>query len=102
MGRLQDAQIQAREIALESEMRQKELALKAIELDYKYPEATNTMQKMMGVDEPDYGHLLDDMQYFEHTPIDAKKLCFPRVEEQDEIEGGLTGPDPVQKKMAAS
>lgn len=42
--------------------------------------ASEAMQKMMGVDEPDYGHLLDDMQYFEHTPIDAKKLCFPRVE----------------------
>ena len=42
--------------------------------------ASEAMQKMMGVDEPDYGHLLDEMQYFEHTPIDAEKLCFPRVE----------------------
>ena len=42
--------------------------------------ASEAMQKMMGVDEPDYGHLLDEMQYFEETPIDAKKLCFPRVE----------------------
>ncbi|MFW0786949.1 2-keto-4-pentenoate hydratase [Gordonia sp. CPCC 206044] len=42
--------------------------------------ASEAMQKMMGVDEPDYGHLLDEMQYFEKTPIDAKKLCFPRVE----------------------
>ncbi|MBD0861770.1 fumarylacetoacetate hydrolase family protein [Gordonia sp. zg691] len=42
--------------------------------------ASEAMQKMMGVDEPDYGHLLDEMQYFEHTPIDTGKLCFPRVE----------------------
>ncbi|MGC5255746.1 2-keto-4-pentenoate hydratase [Gordonia sp. DT218] len=42
--------------------------------------ASEAMQKMMNVDEPDYGHLLDEMQYFEKTPIDAKKLCFPRVE----------------------
>ncbi|AZZ79830.1 2-keto-4-pentenoate hydratase [Gordonia alkanivorans] len=42
--------------------------------------ASEAMQKMMGVDEPDYGHLLDEMQHFEETPIDAKKLCFPRVE----------------------
>lgn len=42
--------------------------------------ASEAMQKMMNVDEPDYGHLLDVMQYFESTPIDAKKLCFPRVE----------------------
>lgn len=42
--------------------------------------ASEAMQKMMGVDEPDYGHLLDVMQYREHTPIDATKFCFPRVE----------------------
>ncbi|MFJ6095709.1 2-keto-4-pentenoate hydratase [Williamsia muralis] len=42
--------------------------------------ASEAMQRMMNVDEPDYGHLLDDMQYFEHTPIDASKLCLPRVE----------------------
>lgn len=42
--------------------------------------ASEAMQKMMGVDEPDYGHLLDDMQYFENTPIPTAALCFPRVE----------------------
>lgn len=42
--------------------------------------ASEAMQKMMNVDEPDYGHLLDEMQYFEKTPIDTAKLCFPRVE----------------------
>ena len=31
----------------------------------------------MGVNEPDYGHLLDDMQYFEGTPIDFSALCIP-------------------------
>ena len=29
------------------------------------------MQQMMGVDEPDYGHLLDEMQVFEDTPVKA-------------------------------
>ncbi|HEY9314023.1 2-keto-4-pentenoate hydratase [Williamsia sp.] len=42
--------------------------------------ASEAMQKMMGVDEPDYGHLLDVMQYHENTPIDATKFCYPRVE----------------------
>lgn len=42
--------------------------------------ASEAMQKMMGVGEPDYGHLLDTMQYHEHTPIDTSALCFPRVE----------------------
>lgn len=42
--------------------------------------ASEAMQKMMGVDEPDYGHLLDTMQYHQDTPVDASAFCFPRVE----------------------
>ncbi|NLE80537.1 MAG: 2-keto-4-pentenoate hydratase [Rhodococcus sp.] len=38
------------------------------------------MQQMMGVDEPDYGHLLADMEVFEDQPVDTAKFCFPRVE----------------------
>ncbi|MEE2032610.1 2-keto-4-pentenoate hydratase [Rhodococcus chondri] len=38
------------------------------------------MQQMMGVDEPDYGHLLDDMEIFEDRPLDTSRYCFPRVE----------------------
>jgi 2-keto-4-pentenoate hydratase len=38
------------------------------------------MQQMMGVDEPDYGHLLDEMQVFEDTPVKAANYLYPRVE----------------------
>jgi 2-keto-4-pentenoate hydratase len=38
------------------------------------------MQQMMGVDEPDYGHLLDEMQVFEDTPVRAGRYLYPRVE----------------------
>ncbi|HKI39735.1 MAG TPA: 2-keto-4-pentenoate hydratase [Mycobacterium sp.] len=38
------------------------------------------MQQMMGVDEPDYGHLLDEMQVFENTPVKASRFLYPRVE----------------------
>jgi len=38
------------------------------------------MQEMMGVDEPDYGHLLDEMQVFEDTPVKAGRYLYPRVE----------------------
>jgi 2-keto-4-pentenoate hydratase len=38
------------------------------------------MQQMMGVDEPDYGHLLADMRLSETEPVDAGRYCFPRVE----------------------
>ncbi|MER8038187.1 2-keto-4-pentenoate hydratase [Streptomyces hydrogenans] len=38
------------------------------------------MQRMMGVDEPDYGHLLDDMELTSGVPVPAARYCHPRVE----------------------
>ncbi|MCV7104002.1 2-keto-4-pentenoate hydratase [Mycobacterium palustre] len=38
------------------------------------------MQQMMGVDEPDYGHLLDEMEVFEDIPVKAERYLYPRVE----------------------
>ncbi|SNS69605.1 2-keto-4-pentenoate hydratase [Rhodococcoides kyotonense] len=38
------------------------------------------MQQMMGVDEPDYGHLLADMEVFQTVPVDSSTFCYPRVE----------------------
>ncbi|OBK74424.1 2-keto-4-pentenoate hydratase [Mycobacterium sp. 1274761.0] len=42
--------------------------------------SSEAMQKMMNVDEPDYGHLLDDMQVFEDRPVATVKYLSPRVE----------------------
>jgi 2-keto-4-pentenoate hydratase len=38
------------------------------------------MQQMMGVDEPDYGHLLDGMVLAQDAPIPAAAYCYPRIE----------------------
>ncbi|TFV64310.1 2-keto-4-pentenoate hydratase [Geodermatophilus sp. DF01-2] len=38
------------------------------------------MQQMMGVDEPDYGHLLDSMVLTEGTPVPTDRYCYPRIE----------------------
>jgi 2-keto-4-pentenoate hydratase len=38
------------------------------------------MQQMMGVDEPDYGHLLDTMVLAEETSVPADRYCYPRIE----------------------
>ena len=38
------------------------------------------MQQMMGVDEPDYGHLLDSMVLSQDAPIPAGAYCYPRIE----------------------
>lgn len=42
--------------------------------------SAKAMQQMIGVDEPDYGHLLDDMFVFETATVDTSTLCYPRVE----------------------
>ena len=42
--------------------------------------SSRAMQEMMGVREPDYGHLLDDMFVFEGQEVAAHELIQPRVE----------------------
>ncbi|KZS72786.1 2-keto-4-pentenoate hydratase [Mycobacterium kansasii] len=49
-------------------------------LGHKVGLSSKAMQQMMGVDEPDYGHLLDEMQVFEDTPVKAASYLYPRVE----------------------
>ena len=46
-------------------------------LGHKVGLSSLAMQQMMGVDEPDYGHLLDEMQVFEHTPVPAARYLYP-------------------------
>jgi len=38
------------------------------------------MQRQLGVGQPDYGHLLDDMFWLEHDPIPVSRFLQPRVE----------------------
>jgi 2-keto-4-pentenoate hydratase len=42
--------------------------------------SSKAMQDMMNVDEPDYGHLLSDMEVSGDTPVSAGRYCYPRVE----------------------
>jgi 2-keto-4-pentenoate hydratase len=42
--------------------------------------SAKAMQQMLGVDEPDYGHLLADMHVKSGEPVDAGRYLQPRVE----------------------
>src|SRR4029450_7266836 len=35
--------------------------------------SSKAMQQMMNVDEPDYGHLLDEMEVFQEVPVKARR-----------------------------
>ncbi len=56
------------------------LASGATVLGHKVGLSSLAMQQMMGVDEPDYGHLLSDMEVSSDAPVDAGGYCYPRVE----------------------
>jgi 2-keto-4-pentenoate hydratase len=49
-------------------------------IGHKVGLSSAAMQKMMGVDEPDYGHLLDDMAVYEDKPVRSANYLYPRVE----------------------
>ncbi|MFC4000551.1 2-keto-4-pentenoate hydratase [Prauserella oleivorans] len=52
------------------------------------------MQEQMGVDQPDYGHLLSGMFHLEHQPIPMARFLQPRIEPEVAFVLGrqLTGP----------
>lgn len=49
-------------------------------IGHKVGLSSPVMQQMMGVDEPDYGHLLDTMLLAEAAPVAIGDYCNPRVE----------------------
>ncbi|MFY9916775.1 MAG: 2-keto-4-pentenoate hydratase [Mycobacterium sp.] len=49
-------------------------------IGHKVGLSSKAMQEMMGVDEPDYGHLLDEMAVFEDRPVPTGRYLYPRVE----------------------
>ena len=59
---------------------QRRVAQGSVVRGHKVGLSARAMQQMMGVDEPDYGHLLDDMFVFEGEHVDTGTLCQPRVE----------------------
>jgi 2-keto-4-pentenoate hydratase len=56
------------------------LAAGATVYGHKVGLSSKAMQEMMGVDEPDYGHLLSDMVFTEDLPIPTGHFLLPRVE----------------------
>ncbi|MFD7291928.1 2-keto-4-pentenoate hydratase [Streptomyces sp. NPDC059897] len=66
--------------------------------------SSEVMQRMMGVDEPDYGHLLSDMELSEDTPVEAGRYCSPRIEVEIGYVLGdsLPGEDCTEKDVLAA
>ena len=97
--------VDAYEIALIN-IRQR-VAEGAVVVGHKVGLSSEAMQKMMGVDEPDYGHLLADMEVFEDVPVAAGRYLYPRVEVEvgfilaDDLPGAGCTEDDVLAATAA-
>lgn len=69
--------------------------------------SSEAMQQMMGVDEPDYGHLLAEMEVFENVAVSAANYLYPRVEVEvgfilaDDLPGSGCTEDDVLAATAA-
>ncbi len=79
----------------------------ALVVGHKVGLSSEAMQKMMGVDEPDYGHLLADMEVYEDKPVPAGRFLYPRVEVEvgfilaDDLPGAGCTEDDVLAATAA-
>ncbi len=75
-------------------------------LGYKVGLSNLAVQQMLGVDEPDFGHLLADMQLAEDIPV-YNRYCYPRIEVEigfllgDDLHGdGCTEQDVLDRTEA--
>lgn len=76
-------------------------------IGHKVGLSSEAMQKMMNVDEPDYGHLLEDMAVHEDKPVTSADYLYPRVEVEvgfilaDDLPGAGCTEDDVLAATAA-
>lgn len=56
------------------------IAAGAVVKGYKVGLTSKAMQDQLGVNQPDFGHLMDDMFHLERVPIDASHYLQPKVE----------------------
>ncbi|MFI5472004.1 2-keto-4-pentenoate hydratase [Streptomyces cacaoi] len=66
--------------AVQQENIARRLADGATVVGHKVGLTATAMQRLLGVDEPDFGHLLDDMVHRDGAPVLAARYCRPRIE----------------------
>lgn len=62
------------------------------------------MRQLLGVDEPDFGHLLDDMVHRDGAPVFAARYCRPRIEPEIcfRLARSLSGPGVTAEDVLAA
>ena len=66
--------------AVQQALIRRKLAAGARVMGWKVGLTSTAMQRLLGVSEPDFGHLLDTMQLADGSPLSRAALIWPRVE----------------------
>ena len=66
--------------AISSEVARRKIAAGARLIGHKVGLTSKAMQRSSMIDEPDYGHLLDDMMIADGAKVPHASYCRPRVE----------------------
>src|ERR1700735_3106913 len=66
--------------AISTEVANRKIAGGATLIGHKVGLTSKAMQRSSQIDEPDYGHLLDNMMIADGARIPHENLCLPRVE----------------------
>src|ERR671925_1836722 len=66
--------------AISTEVANRKIAAGAKLIGHKVGLTSKAMQRSSEIDEPDYGHLLDDMMIADGTKVLHANYCAPRVE----------------------
>lgn len=93
--------------AISTEVANRKIAGGAKLIGHKVGLTSKAMQRSSQIDEPDYGHLLDEMEVFEDSPVQAGRFLYPRVEVEvafilaDDLPGAGCTEDDVLAATAA-
>jgi len=66
--------------AVSSEVAKRKIAAGAKLIGHKVGLTSKAMQRSSQIDEPDYGHLLDNMMIADGAKVPHENFCLPRVE----------------------
>lgn len=89
--------------AVQQGLVQRRLATGATVVGRKIGATSEAVQQQLGVDQPDFGYLLDEMDVSAHDPISMRRLVQPRVEAEVAfvLAGDIDPPDEADITLEA-
>lgn len=89
--------------AVQAELRARESADGAVVVGYKIGATSEAIQRMFGIDQPDFGYLTDRMMLSDGATVDARRFIAPKIEGELAFRLGedLAGPEVTAQDVLA-